>query len=306
MNYRGSQKRITDGENKLIEVRSEDGAATAITVYSSESRATGPVFLCTPAMGVKASYYEPLAKALHALGTTVVTADLRGVGLSSVRASRETDFGYREIVLYDMPAVLEAVKSEFPGSPVFLFGHSLGGQLSCLFASTAPEAVSGIVLVSSCSVYFNGWSFPVNLGILAFEQFAYLVANILGHFPGRLFHFGDREARWLVRDWSRQGLTGRYRAKGSGVDFEALLGAMELPLLTISFTDDGYGPKPAVEHLLAKMGRCAITHHHLSPDDLGLERVGHFGWMKHAELIVPMIDEWLKRLIPAASTPRLP
>jgi predicted alpha/beta hydrolase len=306
MNHRVSQERSVDGENKLIEVRSEDGAGTAITVYSNGSRATGPVFLCTPAMGVKASYYEPVAKALHRLGAAVVTADLRGVGLSSVRASPRTDFGYREIVLYDMPAVLAAVKNEFPGRPVFLFGHSLGGQLSCLFASTAPEAVSGIVLVSSCSVYFNGWSFPVNLGILAFEQFAYLVANILGHFPGRLFHFGDREARRLVRDWSRQGLTGRYRAKGSGVDFEALLGAMELPLLTISFTDDAYGPKPAVEHLLAKMGKCVITHHHLSPDELGLERVGHFGWIQHAELIVPMIEEWLNRLNRPASRWRLP
>jgi predicted alpha/beta hydrolase len=289
------------GDVKVIDIRSEDGVGSAITVYSGGNGERGPVFLCTPAMGVKASYYESLARALTGIGAVAVTADLRGMGLSSVRAGRRTDFGYHEIVSYDMPAVLASVKDEFPGRPVYLFGHSLGGQLSCLFAGTAPEGVRGIVLVSSCSVYFNGWAFPMNLGVLAFEQFANLVAGIVGHFPGRLFRFGDREARGLVRDWSRQGLTGRYRAAGSGLDFEALLRAMKLPLLAVSFSDDGFGPKAAVNHLLAKMPRCAITHHHLSPEDLGLKRVGHFGWAKHAELIVPMIREWLDRLEPADS-----
>ena len=99
-------------------------------------------------MGVKASYYEPLALAFQAGGTSAVTADLRGHGRSAIRAGRRTsngfgDFGYREILDEDLPAFTAAVHERFPGRPIVLLGHSLGGQLACLWASTRPAGVAG-------------------------------------------------------------------------------------------------------------------------------------------------------------------
>ncbi len=249
--------------------------------------------VCFAAMGVRASYYRPLAEALCRQGLRAVTVDLRGNGFSSVRAGRGSDFGYREIAELDFPAVIRAVREQVPGD-VVLLGHSLGGQLACLAAAADPGQQVGIVLIASCSIYFRGWSFPRNLWVLGFTQVADLTARVLGYFPGHLVRFGDREARRLVRDWSHQGRTGRYRVAGSEHDYEALLARLELSVLAISFADDHYAPRHAVAHLLGKMPAAETTHVVLSPSDLGARAVGHFGWVRHADLLAPRIAEWLQ------------
>ncbi len=243
-------------------------------------------------MGVPASYYTPLAEALRGQGCHAVTADLRGIGTSSVRAGRRADFGYHEIVEFDLPAIVAVVRGELPGSEIFLLGHSLGGQLACLFAAARPDEVGGLVLIASCSVYHRGWRFPKNLVLLGFQQLARFAALVVGHFPGKSFGFAGREARRLMGDWARQGLTGRYRVSESERDFEALLGELELPLLAMSFTDDPYCTRAATAHLLSKMPAAQTTHLHRSPNELGASRMGHFSWVKQAELLAPGIREW--------------
>ncbi len=76
-----------------------------------------PVIMCMPAMGVRASYYEPLARALTLSGWNVITADLRGNGESGIRPRRSCDFGYYEMVRYDWPAVVAETRRMFPRSP---------------------------------------------------------------------------------------------------------------------------------------------------------------------------------------------
>ncbi|MCP5112010.1 MAG: alpha/beta hydrolase, partial [bacterium] len=169
----------------------------------------------------------------------------------------------------------------------------LGGQLACLFAAARPGEVSGLVLIASCSVYHRAWSFPGNLALLGLQQLARLSALALGYFPGTRVGFAGREARRLMADWARQGLTGRYRVARSERDFEALLRALELPLLAMSFTDDPYCTQAATAHLLGKMPAAEATHLHRSPKQLGAARLGHFSWVKQAELLVPPIGEWL-------------
>lgn len=284
------------GHCETIQIRSRDGITFGVRIYRRARKKPAPVVVCTPAMGVDALYYEPLALALEAQGMDVVTTDLRGIGLSSVRAERGTNFGYHEIVSHDLPALAYEVRQIFPHRPVFWLGHSLGGQLNCLFASAAPASVAGLILVASCSVFYRGWRFPLNVSILLFEQSAYLLARLLGYFPGRLFRFGGREAPGVLRDWSRQGLTGRYTVKGNDHDFEALLAAMDLPVLAFSFTDDGYAPKPAVQHLLSKMSGSRITHAHVSPSEVGVDQLGHFGWVKRSDFVAPRIRDWLNEV----------
>ena len=285
------------------EIQAKDGVRSGITVYGPARETTAPVMICTPAMGVPATYYQPLAEALSLRGVIVVTADLRGVGLSSVRARRGVDFGYHEIIAFDLPAVVDEVRTMFPGRPVFLLGHSLGGQLNCLYASTRPEGLSGLVLVAAQSVYYKGWPFPRSIGVFFFEHFVRIVANTMGYFPGRFFRFGHREARRLIRDWAHQGLTGRYHVPESPLDFEELLMGLELPILAISFTDDLYGPASAVSRLLSKMTRSRTTRVQLSPADLGVERLGHFGWMKQAELVAAGIATWINETCKGPEAP---
>ena len=283
-------------KSEIILIRSADDARLGISVFDRHGHKSRIVVICFPAMGVNASYYAPFAEALAEQGISVVTADLRGHGLSTLRADWKTDFGYREIVSYDFPAIIDAVHEKFQDRDIFLLGHSLGGQLSMLYTGTKPESVRGLILIAASSPYFRGWPFPKNIGLLVYEQFLYGVARLVGHLPGQSLGFGGREARTLMRDWSRQGLTGKYRPLGDDRDFEELMSKLTLPVLSISFSDDTYGPEKSVLHLLNKMSRVDISHSLLTPADLGVEKVGHFGWVKFPGKIVPRIAGWFAEM----------
>ncbi len=105
-----------------IPVCSEDGATNTLTVYKTSSGCADAVILIMPAMGVSADYYESLAVACVSSGWHAITSDFRGIGRSSVRASRTTQFGYKELVHYDWPAIVEAVRKRFPSEFFVHFG----------------------------------------------------------------------------------------------------------------------------------------------------------------------------------------
>jgi predicted alpha/beta hydrolase len=271
----------------------KDGAQSAITIYSGEVDESSPVVLFVPALGVTAEFYEPFAVAGVEHGWVSVTSDLRGNGHSSMRPSRKSDFGYHEIVAYDLPAYVSAVKREFRDNPLFILGHSLGGQLSALYLSIIPEGVMGLILVTSCSVFFRGWKFPQNIGVLFGSQFVRILAELFGYFPGHRIGFGGMEARQVMRDWANEALTGRYRVANSAQDFEKLLGQITIPVLAINFENDFLAPKKAADYLIGKMPGARLTQWHLTKNDLGPDRASHFQWIRNPEPLATKIAEWM-------------
>ncbi len=285
-------------------LKASDGVCSRLTHFVSQrSGARGPVVLCISAMGVKASYYRPLGCALAAVGFEVLTVDLRGHGTSSVRPGRTCDFGYMEMVRRDLSAALAKAYEMADGRPVVIAGHSLGGQLGCLLAALEPAKVDALLLLTSCSVYFRCWDFPLAWGLWGFYQTSRWTAQILGHYPGHVFRFAGRESRGVAWDWSHQGLTGLYQPRGMRENVEAALRKSEVPVLAMSFTDDWYAPPKAVQHLLDKMPCAPRVLHHLAPSSLGLEKLGHFGWVKQAEHFVPLWVAWLERHHLCSSAP---
>ncbi|MDJ0988508.1 MAG: alpha/beta fold hydrolase [Desulfobacterales bacterium] len=272
-------------------IRMGDGTRSVLTVFRNETSA--PVVICMPAMGVRAAFYEPLATNLCLRGLNVATADLRGLGASSVRVGRGTDFGYHDMLTHDWPAVLDAVHEGFPPSRTFLLGHSLGGQLSALYASLFPERVAGLVLVASCSVYYKGWSFPANWGIWLGTQTAGLLAALLGYFPGRRVGFGGTAARTVIRDWARNTRTGRYDLTNSPHDFEARLASLRRPVLAVSIPGDGFAPPRAVDNLCRKFPNAPLTRWHVPPGELAPQGLDHFGWVQHSGPIADRIAAWV-------------
>ncbi len=282
-------------------IRMGDGTQSAITVFACDAAA--PVIICTPAMGVRAAFYEPLALNLCARGLNAVTVDLRGLGASSVKVGRGTDFGYHEILSHDWPAVVDATGRLFPDTRIFLMGHSLGGQLNVLYASLNPSRIAGLVLVASCSVFYQGWRFPANYGIWLGTQSARALAAVLGYFPGRRIGFGGTAARTVIRDWARNARTGRYALTGSTHDFEARLKSLRRPVMAISIAGDGFAPPRALDNLCRKSPEAPLTRWHVQPGELVTEGLDHFGWVRHSGPIAARIVAWVAELDRMAHPP---
>lgn len=279
-------------------ITAEDGVPSEIALFRSPIDAKA-VVIVMPAMGVRADYYQPLAVELSRAGFHAITADLRGHGKSGLRASRQHDFGFHEMLRFDWPAVVAAAKREFPEGPIYLLGHSLGGQLNALYASQHQAHLSGLIFIAAGSVHFLGWPFPRCLGILAFTQLARWFAWIWGYFPGQRIGFGGREARSVLRDWAHNARTGRYEPVRSGSDFEGALGRVALPHLAISLAGDRLTPRRAVHNLSRKMGRSPATAVHLGPDEMPTGGLDHFKWVRHSGPIVARIGAWIGSLPPS-------
>lgn len=70
-----------------------DGTHSTVTFFPSKWQA--PTIVCSPAMGVNAGFYQPLAEALQGRALNVFTADLRGLGASLVPVRRGYSPGNR-------------------------------------------------------------------------------------------------------------------------------------------------------------------------------------------------------------------
>ena len=281
-------------------IEMKDGASSKIVVFSEDSTRSGPVLICMPAMGVTANYYTPLYTPIVGRGWNLIVADLRGHGLSSVRPSRRCPFGYHEMLTYDWPAVIEKTRELFPANSLFLLGHSLGGQLSTLYVSANPGQVTGLILVATPCPYFQAWDFPANLGVLAGAKASAWLGAMLGYYPGHWFGFGKVESAGVMADWAHQTWKGRYEVKGSPHDFESLLRQATLPVLAISFEKDFVACRRAVENLCGKLEKAHLTRRHFRPQDLGIAELTHFGWVKAADPIAAVIEDWMTSLSPIA------
>ncbi len=248
-------------------------------------------------MGVRASYYHHFAQALQAQGITAITADWRGQGSSSLRASREVDFGYEELV-QDLHELITEIRGTLqPSQSLIVVGHSLGGQIASLCSARYPQDLDGLVLLAACLVHYKGWAgWQAQVIRLAGHLF-YPLSRVVGYFPGKIIGFGGREARTVMYDWCYNLLYGSYRLAKSNFDYEAGLKRAQLPVLAISIKSDRYAPQQAVENLRQKFSsNTQREHRHLDLGESPSHKNPHFYWVKGSAIILPEIVKWSIRI----------
>jgi len=282
-------------ETSQIEIVNKDKSTNQINLYTASSK-QNPVFVIFPAMGVRASYYELLAEKLVQHGFNAATVDLRGNGNSSIRPSGKVDFTYQDQLEQDYSSSLQKIKKVFPSNKIFLLGHSLGGQLGTLFASRYTGIIDGLILIACCSVYYKGWNGFQSMKTYVGTQFSYIIAMILGYFPGKKIGFGGLEAKGVIKDWSQQARSGKYILAPNDFDYEAALKKLKIPVLALSFQSDTLAPQKAVQHLCSKLGNQDLVKHlHLLNSDTRNDHFSHFNWVKKSDNIITIIAEWLNK-----------
>jgi len=290
---------LNAGNNVMVPVK-DKLAHTDVVCYKSDKTARS-VVVVLPALGVEASYYVSLARALATAGVHCVLTDWRGHGSSAQRASRSENFDYHTLVHYDIYAVIQWTRQQFPDLPLLTLGHSLGGQLSLLYAASHPNAIDGAILIASGSVYFRSYPFPHDFKVFFGTQFFNLIAKVVGYFPGKQVGFGSREARGVMSDWAYQARRGKYRLGKSLENIEAELAAMHLPVLGISIEHDTLAPPSALAHLTGKLANAAVTRRHLTDNPHFPDAADHFRWARNPGFVMDAIVPWIAQFYPGHS-----
>ncbi|MEO8364946.1 MAG: alpha/beta fold hydrolase [Pseudoxanthomonas sp.] len=241
--------------------------------------------LWLPALGVAARHYLPLADAFAANGVAVFLHEMRGNGSSSLRASREIDWGYREILATDIACSDAAITAHCPTTTRIIGGHSIGAQFAACYLALHPLAFGQLWLVASGSPYWRNFPAPNRFVFPFAYQFVPWLADLRGSLPGRQLGFGGDEARTLMRDWARVGLGNRYAAAGMETDLEAALSQVEVEVRAVLLARDWFAPRRSMQGLLDKLPRSPSSITIIDHAALGVA-ADHFAWMKQPQAVV--------------------
>jgi predicted alpha/beta hydrolase len=278
-----------------LRIVSLDGVHHTASFHLTGPESRAPLVLCLPAMGAAADYYRPLGERLAKDGVAnVALLDLRGQGRSTARARQGADFGYREILEYDLPVAAAALRRLFPDVPLFLAGHSLGGQLGLFFAAARPGMVDGLMLLAAGTAHYRAWPRGDRLGAYALTAGVRLAAAALPWYPGSLLGFGGDQPRRMMRDWGRVTKRGEYRPEGSGFDYEAAARSLRLPVLSVGVRGDPVAPDGARRALLARVPYARITPVEIDGVARHKPWKRHFSWAREPAEMASIISGWLR------------
>ncbi|XP_055237468.1 monoglyceride lipase isoform X7 [Gorilla gorilla gorilla] len=95
--------------------------------------------------GEHSGRYEELARMLMGLDLLVFAHDHVGHGQSEGERMVVSDF---HVFVRDVLQHVDSMQKDYPGLPVFLLGHSMGGAIAILTAAERPGHFAGMVLIS--------------------------------------------------------------------------------------------------------------------------------------------------------------
>lgn len=274
--------------SRELDVPTATGYAVPLTHYPAPGAARARL-LFLPALGLRASFYKTFGEVMAAAGVDCFVMELRGQGRSSLRASRRCDYGFRETLADDLPAVRAWLQDQHPGT-ILLGGHSLGGHYSAMAAAGLP-GLRGVLLVATGSPWIGAFRGRTRRQLRLLCALIPALHALLGYFPGEQLGFGGRDGRRLMRDWRHLALHNEYRAEGLAVDFEAAIRAVAVPVLAIHFEADDYAPVAAVRALTDRF-RSPLRRQCLDAAQLG-ERADHFRWARRPQALVEHVLDWL-------------
>jgi len=276
-----------------LRIVSLDGVHHTASMFLADPAA--PVLICLPAMGAAAEYYRPLGERIASGGVaSVALLDLRGQGRSTARAAEGADYGYREILEYDLPVAAATFRRVFPKQRLFLAGHSLGGQLGLFFAARRPEMVDGLILLAAGTAHYRDWPRRKRAGAFALTAAVRMAAAVLPWYPGSKLGFGGDQPRRMMRDWGRVTKRGEYRPEGSDFDYEAAARSLDLPLLSVGVRGDPVAPPTARQALLARAPRARLTLAEIDGVTRHRPWKRHFSWAREPGEMVSTISCWIR------------
>lgn len=257
---------------KNIQVQASDGITLKCILFEAKS-VSHKIVLIAPATGVKQHLYQDFAHFLTENGFSVMTWDWRGIADNLTGHVKNDPSLMEDWAKKDLNAMIDWAKEYNPNGQIFAVGHSFGGQAFGLAESIGK--VQALVTVAAQSGYW--WHWPIQRRF----QFAALWYGVmpifsyaLGYFPSKKFSLGENLPKGVALQWAAWCRNPEYLGDYSGHE------KMVIPIQCYYFSDDPFAPELAVFALHQHYKHCAIHYEAVSPHDLGMKRIGHFGFFK--------------------------
>lgn len=264
-----------------LSLRTRDGTTLAAHVWLPATARQIGTAVINPATAVKASYYHRFARFLGRHGYAVLTYDYRGIGGSRLRhprAMRGTDkFCWGA---YDCDAALQWAHETFPGEPLDVVAHSIGGLMVGLAGH--GRHVRRCLTVGAQYAYWRDYAAPCRWSMwLRWHLMMPLLTSLLGYFPARRLGWHEDLPAGAAYEWAFRParLEQAYRhLRRKGIDPLEHFPSMTGEMLAIGLSDDPFGTPAALDRLLGYYSGARRTRTEIRPESIGERCIGHFAW----------------------------
>lgn len=115
-------------------------------VWLDPSKEVKAIVFCIHGLGLHHRSYEPLAKCIAPMGIMTIAMDVRGFG-TYMEASGLEKLSMTDCV-HDLQGIISMLRQDYPDTPLFVLGESMGGALALRLTAQEENVVDGLI----CSV----------------------------------------------------------------------------------------------------------------------------------------------------------
>lgn len=272
-----------------VQIPARDGFPLAATVYEGGD----DVVVINSAMATPRRFYRHFATRLADESFTVVTYDYRGVGGSAPEKLRGFATNLRDWAFLDMDGVIDWVHESRSPRRVFLIGHSFGGQVAGLLANGG--SVDGMVTMSSQSGHWRQQGGEQKAMVFLHTHVTLpVLSHVFGYMPWSKVGAAEDLPKDAALEWAGWCRNPRYLLDDQSLPLERYQ-SFDAPVLAYSIDDDKWGTAASVDAMMGAYPN--LERRHVLPRDVGLERLGHFGFFRpKASALWDEPIDWLRAL----------
>jgi predicted alpha/beta hydrolase len=271
-----------------------------------------PVVIINPATSVRSRYYHRFANFLHTQGFNVITYDYRGIGGSKPDRMRGFEASWLDWGTKDFEGALQFAHRHFPGHPIQVVAHSVGGFLIGMAPSNG--LIQRVFTMGAQFAHWPDYARHKRLGMyLRWHIVMPTLTALLGYFPGERLGWLEDTPKGVVQDWvaPEARFEDSYQSGPRGLSADERQGLVDrftrltAPTLALSVTDDPFGTVPAIHRLLRYYTQSPFTHWRIEPAALGRRSIGHFAFFNaaYADPLWGIPLAWLRDGTVSPSTP---
>ncbi|MDH4109631.1 MAG: alpha/beta fold hydrolase [Gammaproteobacteria bacterium] len=257
-------------EARRIQIRCADGFELGATLFEPETP-NRRLALIGAALGVPSRFYADYAAFLAAQGYTVLTWDWRGMGYSRPKRLEGFEATLTGWATVDLPAVMDWAQNRFD-YPVTGIGHSFGAQAYGL--ADRDDRFEKLLFIAAPTGHWGLFPAPSRQILRALVPLMRIMTRLKGYFPAGYFGMGDDVPMGAGLEWFEWCNRPEYLGNWEGH------GRIRVPIRSIAFSDDRYGPSAACRWLLDRYGSPDKELEVIDPAAHGIEAIGHMGYFR--------------------------
>ncbi|KWU22853.1 alpha/beta fold hydrolase [Burkholderia sp. MS389] len=296
-----------------VTLRAADGYELRGHVWRHRGAAAArPVTVINCATSVRCGYYFRFAAWLFAQGRDVLVYDYRGIGGSRPAQLAKLRANWLDWGRLDCEAALHHARDAFPGQPLDVVAHSIGGCVLGLAASNVH--VRHAVTVGAQYAYWRDY-LPAERRRMWWKWHVAMpaLAAVFGYVPAKRLGWMEDTPRGIALSWARSrprfedGYLGSVLDDGaaSRAALPARFAGLSAPMLAVGIDDDAFGTVAAIERLVGYYTGSNVTHLRIAPADIGVDAIGHFAFFhsRFTDTLWPVALYWLQHGVLPADAP---